>query len=151
MPFADLWLGFTVDNCANRNPQNYSAIRITNTRQSPLFLKVTGLSIVVFGIVLGMRLMHSHCFIHQALKPSTILIHDKGLAIIGDVGASRNLNADVTSVGAGTIQYAASELGEEIEWTTKVDVHSFGIEIFPSMQNRIRSFGIESSCLTDIQ
>jgi serine/threonine protein kinase len=89
------------------------AYRIIKTPQCPSFLKPTGLSIIICGIVLGMRFMHSRGFIHQDLKPSNILINDQGRVVIGDFGSSRNVNADITPVGGGTLQYAAPELGEE--------------------------------------
>jgi serine/threonine-protein kinase len=106
------------------------AYRIIKTSQCPFFLKPTGLSIIICGIVLGMRFMHSRGFIHQDLKPSNILINDKGRVVIGDFGSSRNVNADITPVGAGTLQYAAPELGEEVDWTSRVDVYSFGLILY---------------------
>jgi serine/threonine protein kinase len=54
-----------------------------------------------------MRFMHSRGFIHQDLKLSNILLNDKGRGLIGDFGVSRQIQADVTPIAAGTIQYAA--------------------------------------------
>jgi serine/threonine-protein kinase len=106
------------------------AYRIIKTPQCPSFLKPTGLSIIICGIVLGMRFMHSRGFIHQDLKPSNILINSQGRVVIGYFGSSRNVNADITPIPAGTLQYAAPELGEEVEWTLKVDVYSFGLILY---------------------
>jgi hypothetical protein len=113
--------------------QNGSLARILRQAkgtQCPSFWTPTGISIIICGIVLGMSFMHSRGFIHQDLKPSNILLDDKGRVLIGDFGASRSQSADITPMPGGTVHYAAPEMGREVDWTQKVDVYSFGLILY---------------------
>jgi serine/threonine protein kinase len=97
----------------------------------PLFWTGTGIGIIICGIVLGMRFMHSHNFIHQDLKPSNILIDEDGRSLIGDFGTSRSRDPDYTPMYAtGTTHYAAPELYKEDQWNEKVDIFSFGLIVY---------------------
>jgi serine/threonine protein kinase len=79
----------------------------------PSFWTPTGIEIVICGIVLGMRFMHSHKFIHQDLKPSNILLNCEGRTLISDFGTSRCKCIDRTPTrDTGTPHYAAPELFE---------------------------------------
>jgi aurora kinase len=99
--------------------------------QCPSFFNPTGKAIIICGIVLGMRFMHSRGFIHQDLKPSNILLNAQGRVLLADFGASRYQQDDLTpDPAAGTIEYAAPEMGEEIQRTPKVDVYSFGLILY---------------------
>jgi serine/threonine protein kinase len=65
------------------------------------------------------------------LKPSNILLNDKGQVLIGDFGVGRDEYVDVTPIAGGTVAYAAPELfQDEVEWTQKVDVYSFGLILY---------------------
>jgi serine/threonine protein kinase len=65
------------------------------------------------------------------LKPSNILLNDKGQVLIGDFGVGRDEYVDETSNRGGTVAYAEPELfQEEVEWTQKVDVYSFGLILY---------------------
>jgi serine/threonine protein kinase len=78
-----------------------------------------------------MSFMHSRGFIHQDLKPSNILLNDKGRVLIGDFGASRNEYLDITPTSAGTVHYAAPEMfHEEVPLTRQVDIYSFGLILY---------------------
>jgi hypothetical protein len=113
---------------------NGSLDRIFNlVRQGakPSFWTPTGIGIIICGIVLGMRFMHAHDYIHQDLKPSNILLDGNGRTLIADFGTSRCKAVDHTPThDTGTPHYAAPELFEEDSRTEKVDVFSFGLIVF---------------------
>jgi serine/threonine protein kinase len=95
------------------------------------FWTPTGIGIIICGIVLGMRFMHAHGFIHQDLKPSNILLNANGRTLITDFGTSRCQAIDHTPTQVtGTPHYAAPELFEEEARTEKVDVFSFGLILY---------------------
>jgi serine/threonine protein kinase len=97
-------------------------------RSAPSFWNPTGISIVTCGIVLGMRFIHSRCFVHRDLKPSNILINEHGHTLIADFGCGIDENTDRTiSTDGGTVFYAAPEQFVEDQATNKVDVFSFGL------------------------
>jgi serine/threonine protein kinase len=98
----------------------------------PEFWTKTGQAIIIAGIVLGMRYVHSRGIVHYDLKPSNILLNAKGHAMICDFGTSRWERSDCTPTQpAATIKYAAPELFDEKEiCTAKADVFSFGSVLF---------------------
>jgi serine/threonine protein kinase len=97
----------------------------------PKCWSATTTAIVISGIVLGLRYIHSKGFIHQDLKPSNILISGQCRALIADFGAARECAIDATPDGlTGTINYAAPEQLEEALPTAKIDVFSFGLIVY---------------------
>jgi serine/threonine protein kinase len=115
-------------------PSNGSLSRVMKLihgPQCPRFWNPTGIAIIICGIVLGMRFMHSLGFIHQDLKPSNILLSEKGRVLISDFGSSRSEYVDITPTAAGTVQYAAPEMFQDLlDPTRKVDVYSFGLILY---------------------
>jgi serine/threonine protein kinase len=103
----------------------------------PQFWNATGISIIICGIILGLRFVHSRGFIHRDLKPSNILINGQGWSLIGDFGTARHESSGFTATqDAGTIYYAAPEMFEEVDQTTKVDVFSFGLVLYEILVGR---------------
>jgi serine/threonine protein kinase len=96
------------------------------------FWNATGKGIIICGIVIGMRFVHSHDIIHRDLKPSNILISESGQTLIGDFGTSRYEWDDATlTTGIGTVNYAAPEqFQNEEDITNKIDVFSFGLILY---------------------
>jgi serine/threonine protein kinase len=98
------------------------------------FWNPTGRGLIIFGIVLGMRFVHSCGILHRDLKPSNILINDLGHALIGDFGVSAfDWDDGTMTAETGTVNYAAPEQFREEEPTNKIDVFAFGLiayEIF---------------------
>jgi serine/threonine protein kinase len=112
---------------------------LTLVRQGakPSFWTPTGIGIIICGIVLGMRFMHSHNFVHQDLKPANFLLIVDGRTLISDFGTSRCKAVDHTPThDTGTPYYAAPELYEEKERTEKVDVFSFGLILYEVLVGR---------------
>jgi serine/threonine protein kinase len=91
-------------------------------------LSPTGIAIIICGIVLGMRFIHSRSFVHRDLKPSNILLNENGHSLIADFGSNLDERMDRTaSPDSGTLYYAAPEQFVDGEATNKVDVFSFGL------------------------
>ena len=86
--------------------------------------------ICIYGIAAGMEYLHSENIIHRNLKPENILL-DKFLhPKITGFGLSRISNIDMEksmSKGVGTFQFMAPEIMNEDEYSSKVDVFSFGM------------------------
>jgi serine/threonine protein kinase len=96
----------------------------------PSFWNPTGIAIIILGIVLGMRFMHSRGFIHQDLNPSNILLNSQGRALISDFGSSRSESVDSTPTSSANDHYTAPEIDFEEDWGRKVDIYSFGLILY---------------------
>jgi serine/threonine protein kinase len=105
-------------------------LELVQCGQRPSFWNPTGIAIIITGIVLGMRFMHSHRFIHQDLNPSNILVNSDGRALIGDFGSSRFESDDITPRSSQNDEYAAPEICYDDDWSSKVDVYSFGLILY---------------------
>jgi serine/threonine protein kinase len=91
-------------------------------------LKDTGKAIVIVGVVLGMKFIHSRGVIHIDLKPANILLDERGHPKIGDLGSSRfcDLRSTMTS-GIGTRLYIAPDMYDSADYTAAVDIYSFSL------------------------
>jgi serine/threonine protein kinase len=109
-----------------------------NSGAVPHFWNPTGIGIIICGIVLGMRFIHSRGLIHRDLKPSNILLNNRAHVWIADFGTSRPASADWTPTGgAGTVHYAAPEMyQEDVDYTDKCDVFSFGLVLYEILTRR---------------
>jgi serine/threonine protein kinase len=97
----------------------------------PTFWNPTGIAIIICGVVLGMRYVHQCQILHLDLKPSNILIGDKGHPLVGDFGSSCLIYDATPSEEMTTPYYAAPEMHQEhIPRTTKCDVFSFGLVLY---------------------
>jgi serine/threonine protein kinase len=95
------------------------------------FWNATGRAIIICGLVLGMRFVHSRGIMHRDLKPSNILLNEAGQTLIGDFGTSRYESDDATFTGeTGTVTYAAPEVYNGEPYTSKVDIFSFGLILY---------------------
>jgi serine/threonine protein kinase len=107
-----------------------------NHRISPTFWNPTDIGIIICGLVLGMRFVHSRGIIHCDLKPSNILLGGQGRVLIADFGTSQSVYDDRTPVGT-TAHYAAPELFEEGgKCTRNSDVFSFGLVLYEILAER---------------
>jgi serine/threonine protein kinase len=98
----------------------------------PRFWTPTGKGILICGIVLGMRFVHSKGYIHRDLTPNNILLNGRGEALIADFGLSKPESDNATmSCEPGTVWYSALELFcEGVTYTAKIDVFSFGLVLY---------------------
>jgi TPR repeat protein len=91
----------------------------------------TALSVIVCGIVLGMRYVHSRGIVHRDLKPSNILLDENWHALICDFGRSKFGSAEGLSTPfRGTFEYSAPEQFHTVPYNEKVDVYSFGLVLY---------------------
>jgi serine/threonine protein kinase len=98
----------------------------------PAFWNPTRVGIIICGIVLGMRFVHSSGFIHRDLKPGNILLNQHNEALIADFGATRpDQDNHTPTPETGSVHYAAPEqFQDEFECTKKVEVFAFGSIVY---------------------
>jgi serine/threonine protein kinase len=97
----------------------------------PGFWTHTNIAIMIVGIILGMKYLHSQSVIHRDLKPANILLDVSGRVRIGDFGLAGEDTGLWSRPGAGTALYMAPEIllfGETP--TKKVDVFGFGLILY---------------------
>jgi serine/threonine protein kinase len=91
----------------------------------------TGIAIIICGIVLGMKFIHSRGIIHRDLKPENILIDEENHAKIGGLGSGRFVNIDRSlTVQVGTPLYMAPEMHDDCGYSEMIDSYSFGLILF---------------------
>jgi serine/threonine protein kinase len=103
------------------------------------FWNPTGKGILICGIALGLRFVHSKGIIHSDLKPSNILLTSAGEAVISDFGVSRFESNDYTWTpnDGATLNYAAPELYiEGAVHTRQVDVFALGLVMYEIITER---------------
>ena len=103
----------------------------------------TNITIMIVGIVLGMRHIHRLSVLHRDLKPSNILLDKQYHPRIGDFGLSRLYDGVSTLTHeVGTPAYMAPELFENDAYSDKIDVFSFGLILFELLTGQ-RAFNEE--------
>ena len=112
---------------------------IENPARYP-WLNSTSRSIIIVGIVLGMRYIHSRKILHRDLKPSNVLIDEKHHPRLCDFGSSRDFSRESTMTGLPpvTLYYAAPELcNEDGDYNEKIDVYSFGVMLYEIVTGKL--------------
>jgi serine/threonine protein kinase len=91
----------------------------------------TGFAIILYGVASGMAFLHSKGAIHRDLKPENILLDECGWPKIGDFGSSRFVDVKLTQTTmVGDSLYMAPEMYDSNEYTTAVDVFSYGLIVY---------------------
>jgi serine/threonine protein kinase len=104
--------------------------------------------IVVYGVAVGMMLLHRSRIVHRDLKPENVLLNenlepriaDFGLAKFLDVAVAANQTADV-----GTVLYKAPEMLLDEEYDFSVDVYAYGILIYATVTGMVRWEGCKGA------
>jgi serine/threonine protein kinase len=94
----------------------------------PSFWNPTGIGILICGVVLGMRYVHSQGIIHRNLTPSNILVNGKGHVWINGFSCCHFANDnDWTPPEVGPVHYSAPEMWDEDSIPVSTgDVFAFG-------------------------
>jgi serine/threonine protein kinase len=97
----------------------------------PVFWTHTKIAIMIVGVILGMKYLHSRSIIHRDLKPANILLDRNGRVRIADLGLAREDGGVWSKPGAGTPLYMAPEITlSRGTPTMKVDVFAFGLILY---------------------
>jgi serine/threonine protein kinase len=127
-------VGFSSPKIATAYMTNRSlqeALQKRESRQVPPFLNETGIAIIVSGLVLGTRFLHSRGAVHRDLKSENLFLDIDGPLTIGDLGTCRFVSHDGTmTFDVGSYCYMAPEIALGLEYTNAVDVYSFGLILF---------------------
>lgn len=97
---------------------------------------------IVKSIAHALSYMHHDCkpsIIHRDISSNNILLNSKLEGFVGDFGAARLLDQDLSNyhtAAAGTIGYMAPELAYTMVATEKCDVYSFGIVALETIMGR---------------
>ena len=101
---------------------------------------------ITVELVLGMRYIHRHNFMHRDLKPMNILLSKNNHVRITDFGLAKEEDLETSlTKGEGTLRFMAPELFEEsdTDYTKKVDVYSFGIILIFIVTENYPPFGLK--------
>jgi serine/threonine protein kinase len=93
--------------------------------------------IVVYGISVGMLILHRNQIIHRDLKPGNILLNDKLEPKVADFGLSKREGADEQSVFEATLFYMAPEMHNAMDYDHSVDIYAYGILLYSVLSGRI--------------
>lgn len=114
--------------------------------------------IILIGIALGMKCLHSHGIIHRDLKPANVLIDSNIYPYICDFGESAISNLSLSAIRMneekGTPVYMAPEIFTEIEdYSYKADIYSYSILFYEvlSGKNPYPEYHASYSLLKDVE
>lgn len=107
------------------------------------------LYIILLGLALGMKYLHSHGIIHRDMKPDNILLDDKLYPHICDFGESYETDIEIPQTKMqdykGTPQYMAPEMFTDDYYTYKVDVYAFSLIAYELLTGKKTYEKIESA------
>ncbi len=88
----------------------------------------------------GLHALHEKQIVHRDVKPSNILVNEKGQAVLGDLGLVYNSEfSSLHSSGSamGTPSYKAPELWRGELATPKADIYAFGCVVYEMLTGNI--------------
>jgi len=115
------------------NGGNLHDIIADQSRDLPLALKIK----IGTEIAKGMNFLHTREVIHRDLKSLNILLDDKYNVSIIDFGTSRVMDRDKLMTHAiGTVSYMSPEIFNNVQYSEKADVYSFGMVLWEIMARK---------------
>jgi TPR repeat protein len=107
--------------------------------------------IVLYGIALGMSVLHSKRVLHRDLKPANVLLTADLEPKIADFGTSKFINPMATnlqSVTAGTPCFMAPEIIDGDDYAFPVDVYAYAMVAYMVLSGRTPFAGERQWALT---
>jgi serine/threonine protein kinase len=95
--------------------------------------------IVLYGISVGMMILHRHQIMHRDLKPANILLNDDFEPKIADFGCAKIFDVSQSlgqTARRGTPLYMAPEILSERDYNFSVDVYSYGILVYATVSGK---------------
>jgi serine/threonine-protein kinase len=107
-------------------------LRLVEAGKAPKFWTGTGTAIIVCVIACRQDFIHSAGFVHRYLKPTNLLIDERGRCLVGDFGSSKFIAERRRWTGGvvGTILYTAPELYDDPTYSTMIDVFAFDLIVY---------------------
>ena len=87
-------------------------------------------------IILGLKYIHKHKFIHRDMKPENLVFDEKGFLRITDFGIARKLKPENYKETSGTPGYMAPEVMCRQNYTQSIDFFALGVIVFECMLGR---------------
>lgn len=82
-------------------------------------------------LILGLRHLHRKEYVHGDIKPSNILFHNTGRAILTDFGLARRLNLYGLAAEAGVYHpHIPPEIAGAGQWTKAADLYQLAVTIY---------------------
>jgi serine/threonine protein kinase/TPR repeat protein len=89
--------------------------------------------IILYGIAVGMMVLHMKRILHRDLKPDNVLLDERLEPRVADFGLSKKVAHNEShrqTITAGTPIFMAPELVESMTYGFEVDVYAYGILLF---------------------
>jgi serine/threonine protein kinase len=106
--------------------------------------------IVLFGVAVGMRLLHRRGIVHRDLTPVNVLIDENREPKIADFGLSMQLGSGAAldePVEGVSLQFVAPEIVAKYPYGFAVDVYSYGMLAYYVLVDQRPLAGTEGECL----
>jgi serine/threonine-protein kinase TNNI3K len=107
--------------------------------------------IVLFGVAVGMRLLHRHGIVHRDLTPANVLLDENLEPKIAGFGVSTQLGSGAAlaePVEGGSPQFVAPEIVAKRLYGFAVDVYSYGMLAHYVLVDQRPLAGTEGECLS---
>jgi serine/threonine protein kinase len=113
-----------------RNGSLERVLNLVNRGDVPAFWNHRNVAIMIIGLVLGLKYLHSAGIIHRDLKPGNLLLDDGWRLHIADFGIARSEEWARSTDASGTAPYLPPEVLKGNAPTKKADIFAFGLIVY---------------------